>query len=102
MSIKLKYENYRKRFEDFFPPLSRLAPFCELPDVRQDWRRTAWEMLVFCGTDMRMGALESALKGVREAKILPLSPLFVDLFLWQRNKTDVVAAVVVQPVSPES
>lgn len=100
MSIKLKYEIYRKLFEIFFPPLSHLAPFCELPDVRQDWRHTAGEMLVFCGTNMRMGALESALKGVREAKILPLSPLFIDLFCGKEIKH--VVAAVVQPVSPES
>lgn len=35
---------------------------------------------------MRMGALESALKGVQEAKILPLSPLFIDLFCGEEIK----------------
>lgn len=73
-------------FWGFFPPLSHLKPFCELPDVRQDWGCTAGEMLVFCETDMRMGALESVLKGVREAKILPFSPLFVDLFCGKEIK----------------
>lgn len=87
----------------FFPPLSHLAPFCELPDVRQDWRRTAGEMLVFCGTNMRMGALESALKGVREAKILPLSPLFIDLFCGKEIKQTLLPLLFNQCLlSPDS